>query len=77
MKKKHLSQLLCSLMLSLYLLGVHDGKIALWQGDDPEPVKVFPYSVSMLPKEAQERLEAGIPINSMAELRKLAQAYLP
>lgn len=76
MKKRKLSQLLCCALLSLYLLGIHDGKIALWSGDDPEPVKVFPYSASMLPEDARKQLEAGIPINSMDELRRLAEAYL-
>lgn len=72
MKLKHLSVLL----LAVYLLGIHDGKIALWSGDDPEPVRVFPYSASMLPQEARAYLEKGIPINSMAELDRLIEAYL-
>lgn len=76
MKKKHLSNLLCCAMMAVYLLGIHDGKIALWNGDDPEPVKVFPYSASMLPKEARKQLESGIPIESMEQLRQLAEAYL-
>lgn len=76
MKKKELSQLLCCALLSLYLLGIHDGKIALWSGDDPEPTKVFPYSASLLPKDARERLEDGIPIDSMEDLNRLVEAYL-
>ena len=56
MKKKSLSNLLCCAMLAVYLLGVHDGKIALWQGDDPKPIKVFPYSASMLPEEARKHI---------------------
>lgn len=76
MKKKCLSQLLCAAFLSVYLLGIHDGRIALWSGDDPEPIRVFPYSVSMLPKEARKQLEAGIPIESMEDLNRLAEAYL-
>ena len=77
MKLKNLSHLLTCALLAVYLLGVHEGKIALWKNEDPEPVKVFPYSVSMLPEEAQKRLEAGIPIESIEQLRKLAEAYLP
>ena len=76
MKKKYLSNLLCCAIMAVYLLGIHKGKIALWSGDDPEPIKVFPYSASMLPEDARKQLEAGIPINSMSELRKLAEAYL-
>ena len=77
MKKKHLSNLLCFALMATFLLGIHDGKIALWKGNDPEPVKVFDYSVSQLPEEARKKLEAGVPINSIRELRELARQYLP
>lgn len=76
MKKNHLAALLPSLLLAVYLLGIHEGKIALWSGDDPEPVQVFPYSASLLPQEARAYLEKGIPINSMDELDRLIEAYL-
>lgn len=76
MKKRVMSQLLCCTLLAVYLLGIHDGKVALWSGDDPEPAQVFPYRVSMLPKEARELLEQGIPINSMEDLNRLMEAYL-
>ena len=76
MKKRSVTRLVLPLALAVYLLGIHDGKVALWEGNDPEPVKVFPYRASRLPEEAQKRLEEGIPIDSMDELRKLAEAYL-
>lgn len=77
MKKRSITRLVLPFALAVYLLGIHDGKIALWSGDDPEPLKVFPYKASMLPEADRQRLEAGIPIDSMDELRKLAEAYLP
>lgn len=77
MKKKQLSSLLCSALLAVFLLGNHNGKIALWKGNDPHPVKVFDYNVSDLPEEAQKRLNEGVPIKSLKELRKLAEQYLP
>ena len=76
MKIRSLARHMIPLALAVYLLGVHDGKIALWEGDDPEPIRVFPYRASMLPQDARERLEEGIPIDSMEDLRKLAEAYL-
>lgn len=76
MKKRVTSQFLCLALLSVYLLGIHDGKIALWSGDDPEPARVFPYSVSALPEEARKALEQGIAINSMEDLNRLMEAYL-
>jgi len=59
-----------------FLLGLRDGQIALWSSDNPEPVKVFPCPVSMLPQEAVDALEKGIPIESEDDLRKLIQQYL-
>lgn len=75
MIRKIKSQLLCWI-LAVYLLGIHEGKIALWSSDDPEPARVFPYSASTLPKEARDALERGIPINSMEDLNRLIEAYL-
>lgn len=76
MKLRSLSTLLCTALLAVYLLGVHDGKVALWKGDDPEPYRVFPYNVSQLPEDAQKQLEAGIPADSLKELRRIVENYL-
>ena len=77
MKKKQLSSLICCALLATFLLGIHEGKIALWKGNDPEPIKVFDYAASNLPEEAQKQLQAGVPIKSIKELRELAKQYLP
>lgn len=75
MKKRILSRTVLPLALAVYLLGIHDGKIALWSRNDPEPVKIFPYSATALPEEAQKQLQNGIPIHSMRQLQKLYEAY--
>lgn len=75
MKNRILSRTLLPLALAVYLLGIHDGKIALWSKNDPEPVKIFPYSAATLPEDAQKQLENGIPIRSMRQLQKLYEAY--
>lgn len=75
MKKKKISHLLSMLLAFTFLLGIHDGKVALWQEDDPKPVKVFPYRASMLPDDAQEQLKKGIRIESMEDLDRLIEAY--
>lgn len=59
-----------------YLLGAHNGRVALWKGDDPEPARVFPYSVSSLPKADQEALKKGIRLESREELYRLIEDYL-
>ena len=75
--QRMISTFLCAALLAVYLVGVHDGKVALWKDNNPAPIKVFPYNVSDLPQEAQRQLEAGVKVNSLRELRKLAEQYLP
>lgn len=76
MRKRTISRLLATAMMTFYLLGVHEGNIALWKDGDAKPMKVFPYNVSLLPVEEQERLRHGIRIESMEDLNKLIEAYL-
>ena len=76
MKKKYFSHIFSMLLVFTFLLGIHEGKIALWQEDDPKPVKVFPYRASMLPEEAREQLKKGIRIESMEDLDRLIEIYL-
>ena len=59
-----------------FLLGVQNGMVALWQDGKPEPIRVFPYSVSNLPSDDQKALEAGIHLNSKLELIRLIEDYL-
>ncbi len=77
MNRQKLRVFLCNFLLLGLLLGVKDGFVALWKGQDPEPYKVFPYAVSSLPKAAQQALRAGIPIESMEDLERLIKNYLP
>ncbi len=77
MNRQKLRIFLCNILMLSLLLGVHDGFVALWKGQDPEPYKVFPYAVSALPKPAQQALKAGIPIESMEDLERLIKNYLP
>ncbi len=65
-----------SILLIGFLLGIHNGRIALWIGDDPEPTTVFPYYASMLPKADQKALEKGIAIQDEQRLRSLLEDYL-
>lgn len=76
MRNKKWARLLPGLLMAFYILGVHEGKIALWSGDDPEPVQVFPYRATLLPKADRQRLEEGIRVESMEELHQLVEAYL-
>lgn len=72
---KRLSHRVCVLLLG-FLLGIHNGNIALWREDDPEPVQVFPYRASNLPPQARKLLEQGIEAEDTAELAKLLESFL-
>ena len=73
--KNKLTILYCITLLS-FLLSVYKGKIALWKKGEAHPVKVFPYSASLLPKSDREKLEKGIEFESLEELTKFAEDYL-
>ena len=63
-------------LLLAFILGVQDGKVALWKEGAPEPVRVFPYRAAMLPPEARSALEKGLRIESLEQLEELAENYL-
>ncbi len=72
---RRLHNIYCILCLG-YLLGVYRGQIALWKEPDPTPIRVFPYSVSMLPKDAQAILEKGIQADTVTQLTRQLEDYL-
>ena len=59
-----------------FLLGIHDGYIALWKNSSAEPVQVFPRQVRMLPPADQQALEKGIRISEEQQLQQLLEDYL-
>jgi len=67
---------LYSILALGFLLGIHQGRVALWKDNDPKPIKVFPYYASMLPKADQQALEKGIHLDDDVDLRKLLEDYL-
>ncbi len=72
---KKLTILYCITLLG-FLLGVHNGRIALWEDGKQEPVKVFPYSASMLPRKDRQALEKGIRFESKQQLLERIEDYL-
>ena len=72
--KKHI--ILYSILFFGFLLGIHEGRIALWKDGDPEPYKVFPYYASMLPKEYRNALKQGVHFENEDQLRKMVEDYL-
>ena len=71
--KKH-SVITCILLFG-FILGIHKGNVAVWKDNRKEPIKVFPYQASLLPEEDQKRLEKGIHVDNLNQLRKLIEDY--
>ena len=69
-------RILSQLMIFGFLLGIQNGLVALWEDGKPDPIRVFPYQASNLPKKDQQALESGIHLNSKLELIKLIEDYL-
>jgi len=75
-KCRKMTRLLSTVLLAGILIGVHNGRIALWNEGNDKPFKVFPYRASMLPDEQEQMLKNGIRVESMEELQRLVEAYL-
>ena len=69
-------KLISSILVFGFLLGIYEGKIALWSDAKKEPIRVLPYSASMLPKKDQQRLKKGIRFNSLNELKSFVEDYI-
>lgn len=69
-------RILLNFLVFGFLLGVYEGRIAIWKDHQKDPVKVLPYQVSMLPEADQRALQKGIRIESLAQLHKMLEDYL-
>lgn len=72
---KKLTILYCVTVLG-FLLGIHNGRVALWEDGKTAPVKVFPYRASLLPDKDRQALEKGIHFDSKQELMDRVEDYL-
>ncbi len=58
------------------LLGVFEGKLALFAGESPYPNIVYDFYVRNLPEEDQNRLFEGISVFSQSELESLLEDFM-
>ena len=58
-----------------FLLGVYEGKIALWKDGSTQPT-VFPYRAALLPRDDRQKLERGIRIENEDQLIQLLEDFL-
>lgn len=58
------------------VLGVFEGKLALFVGESPYPNIVYDFFVRNLPQEDQNRLFEGISVSSEEELSALLEDFM-
>ncbi len=63
-------------LIFTFLLGIHEGNVALWLEPAREPAVVFPYRATLLPERDRTALEKGIRIENKADLQQLLEDYL-
>lgn len=73
--RNYVKKALIPLMLWGFLLGIKNGYVALWAGEDPAPVYVSPVRASELPPADQLLLRRGIPITDPSALARLLEDY--
>lgn len=76
MKRSILRRCLPSLVLFGFLVGVSNGRLALWKDGQAAPWKVFPCPVAALPIDTQRQLQQGIRVDSMEDLDRLLENLL-
>lgn len=59
-----------------FLLGVHEGKVALWRDGAEAPEQVYDIRADSLPPADRLQLERGIGVETRRELWGLLENYL-
>lgn len=74
--KPHTRKQILTLLLLGFLVGSYNGRLAVWKGDDPQPYRIYPCPVYLLPKEDRQALQRGIRIDSMEDLSNFLENFL-
>jgi len=69
-------KLLLAFLIMGFMLGSYNGNLALWAGEDPEPIHTFQCRIDSLPPADQILLHRGILISNRMELIKILEDYL-
>lgn len=67
--KRHLA----IVMLAGFLLGIKGGHVALWKYGEQEPLRVFPWSASVMPQKIRSALTQGIYVEESSDIGRLIQ----
>ena len=68
--------ILYSIILLGFILGIKDGRIALWQDGKQDPIQIFPYSAKLLPPDDRAMLEKGMHFDTKQQLIERIEDYL-
>ncbi len=69
---------IAGLILTLgFLLGIHNGKVAIWTDGSSQPYRVIPCPVFLLTRSQQDALAAGIRIDNMTDVENLIRDFFP
>ena len=63
------------ILLLGFMIGIHEGKIAIWHGEDPMPCYILPYKANLLPPSERTALAKGIRIDSEEDLLHLIEDF--
>ena len=77
MKNQFLKNLLPVALMLTFFVGVHNGRLALWKNEDPTPCKIFPCPVILLPQKVQEQLRSGVRLETIEDVNRLLENFLP
>ena len=69
-------RLLTMLLACGFLLGVRNGKLALWRDGEPHPEQIYDIRADTLPPADRLRLRRGIHLESREEVWLLLENYL-
>jgi len=63
------------LLMLGFLIGLHNGRIAIWKNEDPQPSYILPYRAELLPPADRENLQKGIRIENEDDLMHLIEDF--
>ena len=72
-----MKQTLAALLLTGFLIGIHNGQIGIWKQQDPQPMRTIPCPSWMLSQKQQQMLQQGIPIDSIEDLENMLTNFFP
>ncbi len=70
-------RILPCILLAGFLLGIHEGRVALWNDHDPRPVQIYDIRADSLPPFERLQLQRGIGAQTREQVWELLENYLP